>query len=280
MKLGICVYTEDVASAERAGYDYVELTVTHVVPEVSESAFKALKRKLSAFSIRPEAWRRFLPSSLSVVGTQVDLRRVARYLETTLARVAELGGRVVVFGSPGARNVPPGFSRETAHRQMIEFLRIAADKAARNEITIVIEPILRKNCNTVNSVPEAVTLARDVAREEVKVLADLYHMTSEREPVEAIKGAGGVLHHVHLPVPQIPGMGEPRAITDQLPDYPVDAFLGQLGKLRYNHRISVEDLDRKFMNLEREAPLVLAYLRKRWEEVSQGVDSQEDRALK
>jgi hypothetical protein len=36
----------------------------------------------------------------------------------------------------------------------------------------------------------------------------------------------------------------------------------------YNRRISIEDLDRKFMNLEREAPIVLTHIRQIWKELS------------
>ncbi len=263
MRFGICVYTEDIASVERAGYDFVELTVTQVVPAVREDGFRALKKRLRGLSVQPEAWRRFVPSSLPVVGPAVDFGKVTEFVKITLGRIAELNGRVVVFGSPGARNVPEGFSRDTAFRQLVRFLDMAAEAAALNRLTIVIEPI-RNNCNLINSIPEAVVLARAVNRGEVKILADLFHMASEGESVEAIATAGADLCHVHLPVPEIPGMSEPRSITDRLPDYPIDDFLEQLWKLPYRHRISVEDLDRKFMNLEREAPLVLASLKEKW----------------
>lgn len=269
MRFGICVYTEDIPSAERAGYDYVELTVTNVVPEVDESQFRALKSRLRGFNVRPEAWRRFLPSSRRVVGPSVDFNQMTEYVKTTLGRIGELGGHVVVFGSPGARRIPEGFSRETAHSQMIQFLHMAADEAAQNGITIVIEPILKRNCNALNSVHDAVVLANAVNRREVKVLADLFHMTSEKESVEAVREAGKDLQHVHLPVPDLPGLSEPREVFENLPHYPIDSFLAQLKGLHYQHRISVEDLDRKFMNLEREGPLVLTYLKQQWNRLSE-----------
>jgi len=269
MRFGICVYTEDIPSAEGAGYDYVELTVTNVVPEVDESQFRVLKSRLRGSNVRPEAWRRFLPSSRRVVGPGVDFDQITEYVKTTLGRIGELGGRVVVFGSPGARRIPEGFSRETARSQMIQFLQMAADEAAQNGITIVIEPILKRNCNALNSVHDAVVLAKAVNRREVKVLADLFHMTSEKETVEAVREAGEDLQHVHLPVPDLPGLSEPREVFENLPHYPIDSFLAQLRGLHYQHRISVEDLDRKFMNLEREGPLVLAYLKEQWNRPSQ-----------
>jgi sugar phosphate isomerase/epimerase len=112
-------------------------------------------------------------------------------------------------------------------------------------------------------------LAKAVNRREVKVLADLFHMTSENESVEAVREAGEDLQHVHLPVPDLPGLSEPREVFENFPHYPIEPFLAELRSLHYQHRISIEDLERKFMNLEREGPLVLAYLRKTWKQLSQ-----------
>jgi len=264
VKFGVCVSVEDIAAAERAGYEYVELTVTNVVPEIGEAEFEALKKRLHGFGISPEAWRRFIPTEIPLVGQDVNFASITHFVRTTLGRIGELGGKVVVFGSPGARNIPEGFPRDRAHHQLIHFLQMAADVAAENNIIVVIEPILRRNCNLLNSVSEAVALAQQLDRPEIKVLADLFHMTAESEPVGAITEAGEHLYHVHMPVPDIPGLSEPRSITTRLPAYPNREFLVELWGINYKHRVSVEDLDRRFMNLEREGPLVLSHLKATW----------------
>jgi sugar phosphate isomerase/epimerase len=114
----------------------------------------------------------------------------------------------------------------------------------------------------------AVALAQELGRPEIKVLADLFHMTVEGEPVGAITEAGERLYHVHMPVPDIPGLSEPRNITTRLPTFPNRELLEELWGMNYKHRVSVEDLDRRFMNLEREAPLVLSHLKATWESFS------------
>lgn len=268
MRFGICVSVEDIAAAERAGYEYVELTVTNVVPEIDKAEIEALKKLLRGFSIRPEAWRRFIPTELPLVGQEVNFAKITDFVRTTLGRIGELGGKVVVFGSPGARNIPEGLSRDRAHQQLIRFLQMTADVAAENNVIVVIEPILRRNCNVLNSVPEAVALAQELDRPEIKVMADLFHMMAESEPIGAITEAGEYLYHVHMPVPDIPGLGEPRSITTRLPIYPTRELLERLWGINYKHRVSAEDLDRRFMNLEREAPLVLSHLKATWESFS------------
>jgi D-psicose/D-tagatose/L-ribulose 3-epimerase len=268
VRFGICVYVEDIPAAERAGYEYVELTVTNIVPEVGKAEFETLKKRLRGFSIRPEGWRRFIPTELPVVGQDVNFAKITDFVRTTLGRIGELGGKVVVFGSPGARNIPESFLRYKAHQQLIRFLQMTADVAAKNDIIVVIEPVPGRHCNVLNSVPEAVALAQELGRPEIKVLADLFHMTVEGEPVGAITEAGERLYHVHMPVPDIPGLSEPRNITTRLPTFPNRELLEELWGMNYKHRVSVEDLDRRFMNLEREAPFVLSHLKATWESFS------------
>jgi sugar phosphate isomerase/epimerase len=261
MRYGICVYKDDIPAAERAGFDYVELTVTNVLPEVPDSEFRSLARYLESFDIRPEAWRRFLTADYPVVGEHVDEEKLAGFLEITLSRISELGGSVVVFGSPVARNIPEAFPAEKARAQVEDFLGLCAEHAKEYDITVVIEPITPENTNHIHTIAEAVDIARAVNSPHIKVLADLFHMSGSGDSVEAVRRAGELLRHVHLPIPDIEGLNEPRAITDKLAGYPVADFLGELKTMGYDTRISIEDLDRKFMNLEREAPIVLQRVR-------------------
>lgn len=122
--------------------------------------------------------------------------------------------------------------------------------------------------NVLNTVAEVVSLTREIARSEVRVVADLYHMAGNDEPPEAVEQAGDYLCHIHMPIPEIMGLNEPRAINTILPEYPIKEFLRSLKKIGYDNRLSIEDLDRKFMNIEREAPIVLSNVRNMWESLS------------
>jgi len=269
MRFGICVFKDDIPAAERAGYDYVELTVTNVFPEVDEKEYGKLKEQLKHSAIKPETWRRFIPSHLPVVGPEIDSEAIGEFLKITLGRIRDLGGRIVVFGSPLSRNIPEGFSKKRAHEQLVQFLQVSGDIAKSNDLIIAIEMIVRRNCNVLNTVSEVGFLAREIERPEVKVLADLYHMSGNDEPPEAVEQIGDYLCHVHMPVPEIVGLNEPRAINDILPEYPIKEFLRSLKKISYHNRISIEDLDRKFMNVEREAPVVLSYVKNMWDNFSE-----------
>ena len=144
--------------------------------------------------MKPEAYNVLLPGDLKVVGPETDAARQERYLEAAFARASSLGGQVAVFGSGGARRIPPGWPREEAQRQVREFLGRAGTAAARHGMTIAIEPLNVTECNFINSVAEAVALAREVNHPAVAVLSDLYHVdhdgqsyeeTRERRPAAA-----------------------------------------------------------------------------------------------
>ena len=137
MRFGICVYKDDIPAAERAGYDYVELTVTNVLPEVEDSEFKKLKEQLNSYRISPEAWRRFIPPNLPVVGPEVNFPAITEFLRRTLGRIRELWGEVVVFGSPLSRHIPEGFSRDKAREQLVSFLQTSGDIARSHDLVAI-----------------------------------------------------------------------------------------------------------------------------------------------
>ena len=52
-------------------------------------------------------------TDIALTGPAVDRERIGRYLDQSLALASRLGVKVIVFGSPGARSYPAGFSAET-----------------------------------------------------------------------------------------------------------------------------------------------------------------------
>ncbi|HEY1187690.1 MAG TPA: sugar phosphate isomerase/epimerase family protein [Gemmata sp.] len=65
--------------------------------------------------------------------------------------------------------------------------------------TLLYEPLNRYETNLVNTLGDAVTLLDGIGVENVKILADLYHMNIEEENLaDAIRGAGPRIGHVHF----------------------------------------------------------------------------------
>lgn len=250
MRFGCCADVSKVKAVQEAGYDYIELPVADVMPEQPDSEFDSVRQKLGEAEIVPEAWNCLLPKDLRVTGPEVDGYRLERFIRTAFWRIEELGGEIVVFGSGGARTVPEGFPMDEARDQIIEFLAMAGQVAGIHGITIVVEPLNKRESNIINSVPEAVEIMTAVGHPFVKVLADLYHIDEESQSLEDVLRAGDDLAHTHTADTGrlCPGTGS----------YPNADFIRMLKRIGYDERLSVECI---FRDWDVEPRKALEYLR-------------------
>lgn len=258
MRFGICTGPENLGALVEAGCDYIEPAVAGALrPEQPEAeVMPPLRAAFASSDLKPEAYNVLLPGDLKVVGPEVDAGRQERYLESAFARAASLGGQVAVFGSGGARRVPEGWPLEEAQRQVQEFLGRGALAAERHGITIAIEPLNVTECNFINSVAEAVALAREVNHPAVAVLSDLYHVDHDGQSYEETRKSAPLLRHVHV----AGGVGRRAPVAadfEFLRDY-----LAVVKASGYDERISIEGA---WEDLPRQAPEALDVLRRAWE---------------
>ena len=251
MRLGVCAGPEKAAVLSSAGYDYIELGASGMLNPLEDDATWAEKRRtMDAMPLRPEAFNVFI-NAAKVTGPDVDPAFLERYVHTLLRRAAMVGGQVVVFGSGGARNVPEGFSRETAREQILRFLGFCADAGDITGVTVAIEPLNRSESNILNTVSEGAEYARAVNRPRVRNLADTYHMEKDGESLEAIVETADVLAHVHTAdtARGAPGTGS----------YDHQALFRALAQANYDARLSIEC---SWKDFEVEVVTALAHLRR------------------
>jgi sugar phosphate isomerase/epimerase len=258
MRFGYCTGFEHAPEIALAGFDYLEPPLAPLLkPESPEpEVMPALLEAASSQAIHAEAFNVFLPGDLKITGSAVDPARQQRYLDNAFQRVKSLGGKIVVFGSAGARGVPDGFAREEAVRQIAAFLILAGPLAAANGVTVAIEPLSSRECNILTSVAEAMEMVQAVAHPAVQVLADLYHIDTDGRSYDETRAAGSALRHVH-----IAGCEGRRAPIPADIDY-MARFFGVLKTMGYDRRISVEA---SATDIERDAPVALEACRKAWE---------------
>ncbi|MCE7983486.1 MAG: sugar phosphate isomerase/epimerase [Caldilinea sp. CFX5] len=232
MRFGCCCSIEQAAVAQAAGFDYIETTVVSLLPEATEPFFAPLLETYQAAPMPVRACNVFLPGDLKIVGPAVDWVRVDAYVRTALRRVKLVGADLVVFGSGKARMAPADFARSTAEDQLVDFLQLVAEVATAHAMTVVIEPLNRKESNILNSVDEAVALAQRVNRPAIRVLADFYHMDEEQEPLQHLLDYKDWLAHIHVADTgrRAPGMGS----------YPYPEFVSLLEQAGYDGMVSIE----------------------------------------
>jgi sugar phosphate isomerase/epimerase len=251
MKIGICGGFDLLEKAAKAGYDYLEPTVVSVA-DLSDIDFDTLRARVEAAPIPCEAFNVLLPSSLKVVGPEADLTTLAAYFERVMPRVSALGAQVVVFGSGGARRLPDGWEEAEGLRQYTKAAAAAAAVAERVGLTIVVEPLNRKETNLINDLDTGLAIVRQTERPGLKLLADFYHMRMENEDFAAIERAGPELFHAH-----IARNGDRAAPREAAEDHYAE-FLARLSAVGYRGRLSVEA---KIADFDSEASAALALLR-------------------
>ncbi len=184
------------------GYDYLEIPLTQVM-ELSSAEFDKMREALSKKDIQCEVCNDFIPDSIKITGPDVKWGIINGYLDRALTRAYKLGVKIIVFGSGRARYVEEGFPKDKAFWQLVTFLQRVSAKAAPYGISIAIEPLNREECNIINSIDEAFKLSDAVNAENVRVLADFYHMVKENDNLESMSSERRCpLIHAHISDPR------------------------------------------------------------------------------
>ena len=232
ISLGMCVSPEQAAQVA-PGYDYLELAAASALVPLEDDAAYAPRLPLLQ-SLRPPilSFNIFVDSRVKLVGPDVDWDLVELYVSRAIKRASDLGGKVIGFGSGGARRVPDAYPRVLAWGQLVRFGTLCARYAKEWGIKIAIEPLNLQECNILNTFVEAAQLARDIGRDEVGVVADIYHFMMDGEPLEDLIEAPDELIHVHLADTgrRFPGSGA----------YPLERWFEILREIGYTGGASIE----------------------------------------
>lgn len=214
-----------------AGYDYAELPMAQMAA-LDAQTLRRLAKKLETLGLPCEVCNNFLPAKVRITGYTVEYAMVRDYVKRALEIADMLGVKIIVVGSVGARNIPEGFSYEKGIAQLKDFFLRLSDMLP-NGLTAVIEPVCRLETNLLFTLKEGIALMRAVDRENIRVLADYYHMANLEEPVTNILEAGNDLWHAHFSA--IEGRKTPVVL-----DPGMQAFWDALEQIDYVHRMSIE----------------------------------------
>ncbi|MGI6669405.1 MAG: sugar phosphate isomerase/epimerase family protein [Acetivibrionales bacterium] len=231
---------ENIEKLAGLGYDYAELPLAEmmVLPERErQGIILCLKRS----KIKCEVCNNFFPGTIRLTGNDTDPEAIMEYAENALSFASSLGVEYVVFGSGKAKNVPENFPIADGYRQVVGLLKNIGPVAKEKNITIVIEPLRKAECNLINTFEEGCRLADDVGHSNVKVLVDYYHFCVEQEPIENLLLKGKkYLRHVHFSNPN------GRVFPSFADENGYGEFIEALKKIGYSQRVSCEAYSQDF----------------------------------
>ena len=249
MKYAICNETfagweHDRVCATVAEYGYTGLeiapfTLAPRITDVSTDRRSELRRtaERAGLSIVGLHWLLAKTEGFEVTSPDPAVRaRTGKYLADLAHAAGELGGTVLVLGSPKQRNVPAGFTRHDADEFAIDTLRHCLPALQSSGVTLCLEPLTTAETDFLNLAAEAVGMIRRLGHPHVKLILDVKAMTGEFAPApDVIRANADQLFHFHANDPNLrgPGFGD----TDFQP------ILEALRQAHYRNWVSVEVFD-------------------------------------
>jgi len=200
-------------------------------------------------------WLLAFTSGLHLTSPSAAVRQdTAAHLIRLAELCGELGGQVMVFGSPQQRNRQPGVAQDEAVLFADDVVRQVLPALEINDVVLAMEPLGPEETDFLNTAAETIEFCQRFQSPHLKLLLDVKAMSTEAQPIpEIIEASRDWLVHFHANDPNRrgPGMG----------DVPYTPILSKLSEIGYggwvsvevfDHSVSVEDLvEQSAANLNR-----------------------------
>jgi sugar phosphate isomerase/epimerase len=207
------------ALAKRLGYDGLEIapfTLSEQPHRLSGSRRAELRRiaQDEGLAITGLHWLLLTPPGLSITSPNAQVRR--RTVDVVRAQIglcADLGGAVLVHGSPAQRRVAEGQSPDEALRNAEACFAAIAEEAAAAAVSYCIEALAPPEAEMINTVAEAAAIVDRIGSAAVRTMIDTCAAgRCERTPIpdliEEWLPTGKVAHiHLNDPDRRAPGQG-------------------------------------------------------------------------
>jgi sugar phosphate isomerase/epimerase len=229
-----------IAEVGYTGIEVAPFTLAPRITDVSADRRKLLRNQAEGVGLQVIGLHWLLAKTEGLHLTSADpavRRATADYLVELGKACSDLGGDLMVFGSPLQRNLDEGLSHEEGYARAADVFRRAMPALVDRNVSICMEPLTSKETNFVNTCAEAMTLIDMVDSTHFKLHQDVKAMLgAERDSIPSLieKYAPRVGHfHVNDTNLLGPGMGE----TDFAP------IFAALVRSKYDGWVSVEVFD-------------------------------------
>jgi sugar phosphate isomerase/epimerase len=249
MKFAICNETFQDWSLERAcdfaaqcGYTGLEIapfTLATRAGDVSPRQREAICRLVRAAGLEVVGlhWLLAKTDGYHLTSGDPDIRqRTTDYLIELARLCGDLGGRVMVLGSPQQRNLADGMTNADGVACAAEVLAAVVPELEARGVVLAVEPLGPQETNFLTTAGEAMQLIQRIASPQVRLHLDCKAMATESVPiVDLIRQYHPWMAHFHANDPnrQGPGFGE----LDFVP------ILRTLDEVGYDGWVSVEVFD-------------------------------------
>ncbi|MEX2168611.1 MAG: sugar phosphate isomerase/epimerase family protein [Pirellulales bacterium] len=229
MKFAICnetfgtqPFADAFSTASRLGYTGIEIApftlqaegIAIDVREVSADRRREVRQQASDAGLEIVGLHWLLAKTTGFYLTSSDApvrQRTAEYFKALAQLCGDLGGTLMVLGSPLQRNLLPGVSYVDAEQYAAEVLRAAMPACADTGVTIAVEPLGPTEGDFLLTAEAGIRLAKLVDSPSCKLHLDVKAMASEAKPIpDIIRDSREWMVHFHANDPNKlgPGMGD------------------------------------------------------------------------
>ena len=210
------------ALAAALGYDGLEIAPFTLSQEPASvtAAQRARFRKIAedtGIAITGLHWLLTAPAGLSLTSDDPEThRRTGEHMNAMVDLCADLGGKVIIHGSPKQRGLDHASSPQRARDGALTLLRSAAERAQGAGVTYCIEPLSPAMTDYVTNVAEALDIVEEINLPSLATMIDtLAAWGGENEEPDALirrHMASGRIRHIHVNDDNMraPGQGERR----------------------------------------------------------------------
>ena len=168
--------------------------------------------------------------------TAVREKTVA-YVNLLIDFCGDMGGKVMVFGSPNQRGTL-GNTVSEAKKILAAGLARVADHARARGLKILIEPLDKTQTDVVNTIMEAIEIVKAIDHPAVRTMFDFHNTKDETDSfVTLLKKYYSYIHHVHVMEMDGKHLGTGNGLNDYV------AAFQYLKTVGYNEWVSTEVFD-------------------------------------
>jgi sugar phosphate isomerase/epimerase len=206
------------AISSRLGYHGIEIApftiagdARNITPaQVEETRNIILDHGLSVVGLH---WLFVGPTGLHLTAPDdLTFEKTRDYLKVLIDLCGDLGGKVLVIGSPNQRSLVDGQTPDGAWKRAVSLFASVLSLAQEREVTLCIEPLSPVETDFINTVAEGIQMVRELDHPCFKVHLDVKAMASEDRPISTIIKSVRVedIGHFHVNDPNLygPGMGD------------------------------------------------------------------------
>jgi sugar phosphate isomerase/epimerase len=197
MQIGCACKPEEYAGVSLAGFDYAELPC-RTVCEMNERDFDELCHLVGKTDFPVRAMNIYCPPKIVIAGPGYSATAAGTYAHAAALRGKALGVESVGIGSPFSRNLPEGFDKALADRQLAEFLTITAEAFGEVGINVNLEALGPCYCNFINTLKEACEAVSAADVENLGIVLDFYNMEHSGEADIDLREYMSLIRHAHI----------------------------------------------------------------------------------